>query len=123
MEEYVRQRIREILKENNYSVRSLASAYSVNQATLNNQINRDTMLSVNTILFTLDKFPNISAEWLMRGKGEKFLNEQKEEASTFDENFYKDIIRDYQKMVEDLQKKNARLEEIVAEFSQKAKTA
>ena len=119
----INERINELyLNSGEKSIRRYALSINVAPTTLNECIKgsepRFSLLSA-----ILNGNPSISAEWLMRGKGEMFLNDQKEEALTFDENFYKDIIRDYQKMVEDLQKKNARLKEIVSEFSQKAKTA
>lgn len=70
MEEDVKKRIKEVLNEFSASVTQIANQFGVNQKTLNNQINDTTTLSVSTILLILEAFPDVSAEWLLRGKGE-----------------------------------------------------
>lgn len=77
MEKAVKQRIRSLLAEFGSNPTVLAKEYSVNQKTLNNQINSDTQLSASTILLVLNAFSGISAEWLLRGKGE-MLNQPSE---------------------------------------------
>ena len=42
---------------------------------LNNQINSNTQLSSSTILLILESFEKVSAEWLLRGKGEMLLSD------------------------------------------------
>lgn len=69
MEEDVKQRIRDVLKEYSASVTQIANQFNVNQKTLNNQINDTTTLSASTILLILEAFPEVSAEWLLRGRG------------------------------------------------------
>lgn len=78
----VRNRIQKILKKEQVTVNALAMSYGENQAKLNNQINAETTISVNTILIVLDKFPNISAEWLLRGTGSMLLTEPHHETLT-----------------------------------------
>lgn len=73
MEEDVKLRIREVLREFSASVTQIANQFNVNQKTLNNQINDTTTLSVSTILLILEAFPEVSAEWILRGKG-KMIN-------------------------------------------------
>ena len=74
-ENAVQQRIRDILflKESNPT--KLSKDFSVNQKTLNNQINSDVQLSSSTILLILQAFPDVSAEWLLRGEGEMLKGE------------------------------------------------
>ena len=55
------------------SVTSLGKKIGVPQATLNSQIRGDRALSLLTISALLDYFPDVSAEWLLRGKGEMLL--------------------------------------------------
>ena len=74
MEEDVKLRIREVLREFSASVTQIANQFNVNQKTLNNQINDTTTLSVSTILLILEAFPEVSAEWILRGKG-KMINQ------------------------------------------------
>lgn len=70
MEGFVKQRIRDLLVKMNSNPTQLAKKYSLNQKTLNNQINSDVQLSASTILLVLAEFNNVSAEWLLRGEGE-----------------------------------------------------
>ncbi len=69
-------RIREVLKEFSSNPTQLAKQFSVNQKTLNSQINDTTTLSVSTILLILKAFPELSAEWLLRGTGEMILPQE-----------------------------------------------
>lgn len=39
------------------------------QSTLNKQINKETSMSLSTLLVLLDLFSELSAEWLLRGEG------------------------------------------------------
>ena len=68
-EKDVKQRIREVLFAKESNPTRLSKDFSVNQKTLNNQINSDVQLSASTILLILEAFPDVSAEWLMRGEG------------------------------------------------------
>ncbi len=70
MEEDVKRRIRVLLAEYQSNPTQLSKQFNVNQKTLNNQINDVTTLPVSTILLVLKAFPEVSAEWLLRGDGE-----------------------------------------------------
>ena len=65
----VKQRVQQALLEYNSNPTQLASQFKVNQKTLNNHINGTTDMSVSTILLVLRAFPDLSAEWLLRGNG------------------------------------------------------
>lgn len=69
MESDVRDRIKQILAEKGLNPTQLSKMFSVNQKTLNSQINGTTTISVSTILLVLNAIPNLSTEWLLRGKG------------------------------------------------------
>ena len=75
MEDFVKQRIRIVLDRFNSNPTTLAKEHSVNKKTLNNQINSNTQLSSSTILLILESFEKVSAEWLLRGKGEMLLSD------------------------------------------------
>ncbi len=75
MESLIKQRIRMILECKNSNPTQLAKAYSLNQKTVNNQINASTQLSASIILLILEMFPDVSAEWLLRGKGDMFISQ------------------------------------------------
>lgn len=86
MEEEVKNRIREILKEFSSNPTQLSKQFGVNQKTLNSQINDTTTLSVSTILLILNAFPEVSAEWLLRGNGEmKFSSDKNKSAIAQDD--------------------------------------
>lgn len=90
MESEVKERVRMILRENKTNPTKLSKLFGLNQKTLNNQINADTQLSVSIILLILEHFPSISAEWLLRGKGEMYL--QSGDAKTEDLQFLREKI-------------------------------
>lgn len=70
MEEDVKKRIREVLKEYASNPTKLSKQFGVNQKTLNSQINDNTTLSVSTVLLVVEAFPTISTEWLLKGTGD-----------------------------------------------------
>lgn len=67
-ENLLRDRIKFLLKERNYSVYKLGKDDN-SRAKLSNQIYKTTTISSNTIMLILTTFPDISAEWLLRGEG------------------------------------------------------
>ncbi len=71
--EDVRKRLQQIMVEYDSNPTQLAGIYKVNQKTLNNHINGNVEVSVSTILLILDAFPDLSADWLLRGKGDMRL--------------------------------------------------
>lgn len=77
MEEDVKRRIREVLTEYQSNPTQLSKQFAVNQKTLNSQINDTTTLSVSTILLILEAFPEVSAEWLLKGFGEMRVQEER----------------------------------------------
>ena len=71
MKNAVLQRIKELFKIKGFnSEKKLAEAIGLNQKTLNQQLNGQRALSLDTVLAILSSFEEISAEWLLRGKGE-----------------------------------------------------
>lgn len=70
MENPIIQRVREFLSCNSISINSLAKQINVAQATLNPQLRGDRTLAANIVVKILETFPDISAEWLLRGEGE-----------------------------------------------------
>jgi len=68
----VKERVKEILEENSHSINSIHREIRIPQTTLNNQINGNSNISLDTVLAINGKFENISLEWLLTGKGEKY---------------------------------------------------
>lgn len=75
MENDVKQRIREVLLFHHVSITKLSCSISAAQRRYTRQINDDAALTCETILEVLDRFGDISAEWLLRGKGDMFITQ------------------------------------------------
>lgn len=73
-ESNVKSRLRAALEAYNENPTSLAGKFNVNQKTLHNQINGSTAVSISTILLIAEALPEMSLEWLLRGRGEMVLN-------------------------------------------------
>lgn len=73
MEDSVLQRISEFINKSNLSITGLSKKIGISQPTLHYQMRGERTLSLATVSALLDCFPEISAEWLLRGKGEMIL--------------------------------------------------
>lgn len=78
------------------SERDFSIKIGVNQKTLNYYMLGKRKLSLEIIEAILNAFPEISAEWLLRGTGSMMLNETSDsiKANDFDEAWYKKVIDD-----------------------------
>jgi plasmid maintenance system antidote protein VapI len=70
MKKSVLQRIEEIMRKYNLNKSGLAKAIEMEQVTVNNYLNGTRKVSFELILSIISKFPDISAEWLLRGEGD-----------------------------------------------------
>lgn len=71
MEDIVTQRVNEFRQSLGLSNRGLALKLGMLPETLNKQLKEGGYgVSVSTIVLILSTYPNLSAEWLMRGEGE-----------------------------------------------------
>ncbi len=66
----VNQRIKEVLQKNALSVTAFSKEVGLPQATVNRQLMEDNKVSLSTIKSFLQRFPRISAEWLLKGVGD-----------------------------------------------------
>ncbi|MBR4404841.1 MAG: hypothetical protein IKT30_00480 [Bacteroidaceae bacterium] len=57
------------MKDNRYTVRTLASMLNVNEGTLANKLNGTRGIDVETVCAILEQFPQLSADWLLLGRG------------------------------------------------------
>ena len=69
MEMTIYQRVKCVLENKSISVNALSKKINVAQATLNPQLKGDRSLAANIVEKILAVFPDVSAEWLMRGVG------------------------------------------------------
>lgn len=75
-EECVRQRLKELQKEKGYTENGLAGGDTNRQKRLNRQLSHGAVITLDTILSILDNYPDVSADWLLRGIGEKYKTTQ-----------------------------------------------
>lgn len=68
-------RLKEVQLFSGMSVRAFAIQCGISQKTLDNQIKGLRGVSIETIMSVLTTFPNISAEWMMRGEGDMLKTE------------------------------------------------
>ena len=81
MEVTIFQRIKLILENKQVSVNSLSKLVDVAQTTLNTQLRGERALSANVVAKVLIAFPDVSAEWLLRGVGTMYVKEDVEYSS------------------------------------------
>ena len=72
METTVAHRIKSILNDNQISIAAFAKMIGMLQVTCNRQIRGDQAVSLAMIEGFLHVFPDISAEWLLRGEGDMY---------------------------------------------------
>lgn len=123
----VKERIREILIQKESNPTKLSKAFSVNQKTLNNQINADVQVSLSTILLILEAFEDVSAEWLLRGKGAMLLSSDRGLQPQQSENENNYLIDELKAELNQLKGENRILREMLnlkkSENSERSKTA
>ena len=106
---------------------AFSSSIGMRQTTISNQILGLRSLSLDTILSTLSAYEELSAEWLLRGHGNMFLeakDEEPEEPKA--DNRLEALIDTITLLQETIKMKNATIDALQAELSQykhKAKKA
>ena len=68
-------RLKELIEEKGYTVNSFAREIGIAQVTLNNYIRLNRYPAYETLHAILHTFPDISAEWLMRGEGSMYITD------------------------------------------------
>ena len=81
MEVTIYQRIMLILEDKQVSVNALSKLVDMSQTTLNTQLKGERALSANVVLKVLLAFPDVSAEWMMRGVGTMYSNQDTDDSS------------------------------------------
>ena len=69
-------RLKEIVAYGGMSIRALAIRSGIPQKTLDNQIKGLRGISIETVVSILQAYPEISAEWLLRGNGEMLIRKE-----------------------------------------------
>ena len=81
MEVAIYQRVKCVLEDKSISVNALSKQINVAKATLNPQLRGDRTLAANIVEKILEAFPDVSAEWLMRGVGTMYSNKDADDYS------------------------------------------
>lgn len=123
------ERISEIIKAKGYSPRSFAITIGFNYSTLNNYLTgRRTTIDYELVEKTLMSIGDISAEWLLRGKGTMLLSE-----TTLDSNLERmnrlvdtittlqGTINEQMKTIKSFEEKTKRLEAELAKIKSERK--
>lgn len=76
MKNSVLQRINDIISNYNISKNAFSNKIGMEQTTVNNQLLGKRGISIDLVLSTLNSFPEVSAEWLLRGTGNMLINEK-----------------------------------------------
>lgn len=114
MEEPIRQRVNEILLSHSISINKFSNGDSALQNRLSRQINRGASITAETLFILLDKFKDVSAEWLLRGEGIMTKNDSENINDNFDKSQY--VSKDkYESIVNLLAGVTSNLKEAVLE--------
>ena len=75
MKHIVSERVRGVIAEKGFSSVFLAEKANLSQPTIARQINGAINVSIELLYAILHECPEISADWLLMGKGEKYLSD------------------------------------------------
>ena len=81
MEITVYQRIKAYIDDNHISLNALAKTLKMNQSTVLRQVKGEQTLSSNLVENFLKAYPRVSSEWLMRGVGTMYSNQNADDYS------------------------------------------
>ena len=109
------ERLKQIISNFGISDRQFALSCGIAQNTLSRQLNGARELSLTTVYTVLSCYPEISAEWLLRGTGEMLLTSEQPTASNENDRLSKliDTIAFQQDTINNLQR---RIKELEAEL-------
>ena len=75
MESSIRQRIKRFIEDKNISINALSNGNSALQRKLQRQINEGANVTVDTIEYLQNYCPQLNSDWLLRGMGEMYLQD------------------------------------------------
>lgn len=108
----IRKRLKDTLLHYNETLNSISSDNAM-QTRLSRQVNGGASITCETILRFLEVFPEVSAEWLLRGKGEMILSDNMPTFSGNETESEEDLKIELSKVVAELEEyklQNLRLE-------------
>lgn len=117
-EKDVRERIAQLQKKKGFTENRLAEGDTPTQKRLNRQLSHGASITLDTLLRILERYPEVSAEWLLRGSGDMYIQHggiagaQKvtghhatvigQSAGEFSEAFVRDLLAEKDKQIHTL---------------------
>lgn len=92
-EKVILNRIKQVIEAFRLSINAFSQQIGLPQNSVNNYINEKRGISLGFILSILSTYPNISAEWLLRGEGEMLLDTKKNTQERFASNENVDFLK------------------------------
>ena len=116
MKDAIRQRIKDVLSAKDSNPTKFSSGDTAMQKRLSRQLNSGATITFETISSILDSFPDVSAEWLLRGKGNMYNTENSiPDIKTGDmQSVYDTVVRDKDEQIE---KMKAEINQLIGENS------
>lgn len=116
MEEVIIQRIRLFMDRMEFNETQLSVSIGVSPVNVNRWL-RNTTMPMSLIYKILECHPNLSAEWLLRGKGEMFITDDKGNSTVFDKllssitscgdsQYYESLLDMRDKRIRELEREN-----------------
>lgn len=102
-------RIKEVIDMSGKTDASFAKKIGQQQMTLWRQLNGERKLSLETVTLILNTFPEVSAEWLLRGTGSMIIGDDKAAQDKRIEKLV-DVIAMQQETIQNLQDKIKQLQ-------------
>lgn len=110
------QRIKDVIKQKARSKEMFATAVAVSVNTLDTYLKRRSKVSLDLIEKILQTYPDISAEWLLRGEGDMYRNANSGNVNNYEINSHStvhkgDVSDSYNNTSSDLQQEVKALKE------------
>lgn len=75
MKDSILERLKSVIATKSNSASDFSKKIGIAQTTLSNQMKSPRGVSIDVVLLTLDQFPDVSAEWLLRGNGQMLISD------------------------------------------------
>jgi hypothetical protein len=97
------------IRDKSNSVTDFAKKIGVNQTTLNGQVNGTRGVGLETVIATLSTFPDISAGWLLLGKGNMYVTDNAAPISGDESESELNLIASNAKLVAEVEEKDRKI--------------
>ena len=94
METTVNERVNAVIRKKNYNANTLGTLLNMSQQTTWNYLTGKTKMPFEFVEKILLAFPDVSAEWLVRGTGSMYLSQQAQQACAVVESESVGVLRE-----------------------------